>query len=153
MVKNEWILNFVLLLFGIVIIIESMHLGLGSLRRPGAGFLPFYIGALLSVVAFFSFIKNVRTAKRDRWNVNEKFFGGSALNVAAITVAAVIYVIIFPWLGFVLSTFLLLVALFKFAGIRKWVYNLLAAFLTVSITHLVFSSWLNIRFQKGILGF
>jgi putative tricarboxylic transport membrane protein len=153
MVKNEWILNLILFLFGVIILFEASRLGLGSLRRPGPGFLPFYFGLLLAVVAFFSFAKNVSRAKRAHWNVDQRFFHGSVFNVAATTGAAVIYVLIFPWLGFLLSTFILLVALFKAAGIRKWTYNLLASFLTVSITYLVFSSWLSIRFQKGIFGF
>jgi hypothetical protein len=153
MAKNEWVLNLVLFVFGAVITVESARLGLGGLHRPGVGFLPFYTGALLAVVAFFSFVKNLRVARGRNWDANERFFGRAVFNLGSILIAIVVYVLIFPWLGYVLSTFLLLVALFRAAGIRKWVHSLLTAFLTAAITYLVFFSWLKVRFPKGIFGF
>jgi uncharacterized BrkB/YihY/UPF0761 family membrane protein len=153
MVKHEWILNLVLFIFGTVIALESFRLGLGGLHRPGVGFLPFYTGALLALVAFFSLVKNLRITLGRKWDGNERFFGRAVFNLGGILIAVIVYVIIFPLFGYLLSTFLLLVALFRAAGIRKWGHNLLTTFLTVAITYLVFFSWLHIQFPKGILGF
>jgi hypothetical protein len=87
MVKNEWVLNLVLFVFGVVIAVESMRLGLGGLRRPGVGFLPFYTGALLAVVALFSFVKNLRMARRVTRDTNERFFGSAVFNLGGILIA------------------------------------------------------------------
>ena len=55
--------------------------------------------------------------------------------------------------GFLISTFLLLIFLFRAGGFRKWTPTVAIAFVTLSLSYLFFSSWLNIRFPKGFLGF
>jgi hypothetical protein len=39
------------ILFSLYVCIESWRLGVGSFFRPGAGFFPFYSGALLGVLS------------------------------------------------------------------------------------------------------
>lgn len=153
MAKKEWVIDFVILFVGIILIIESLRLGVGSIHRPAPGFLPILTGIGLSVVAFFSLIKNFLAAKRDKDGNREKLFGRSVLNVVAISIALFVYVLVFPWVGYLLSTFLLLIFLFKVGGFRRWAFVLAAAILTVSIIYLFFGSWLKIRFPKGFLGF
>lgn len=153
MAKKEWILYLVMFLIGVVVIIESLHLGLGNAHRPGVGFLPFFTGVGLSSVALLSLTKNFLTAKRENGSEREKFLGPSMLNVVKIVVALAVYVLILPWLGYLLSTFLLFIFLFKVGGFHRWVFILVASFLTVSLSYLLFSSLLNMRFPKGFLGF
>jgi len=153
MEKKEWGLNLGMLLIGVLFVIESLRLGLGSIHRPGSGFLPFYTGLGLCLVAFFSLIKNFLTARKGNGKDQEKFFARSVLKVVAIVVALIVYVLIVPWLGYLLSTFMLLLFLFKAGGFRKWALIAVAAFLTISISYLLFSYWLGLRFPKGFLGF
>lgn len=153
MVKKEWILTLAMLLVGVVFMIGSLRLGLGNVRRPGTGFLPFYTGLGLSCVALVYLFKTFLAAKRERRKVNEEFFGRSVLNVVAIFMALIVYVLLFPLLGYVLSTFLLLIFLFKAGGVRRWTSCTVDAFLAVSLSYLLFCFWLNMRFPKGFLGF
>jgi putative tricarboxylic transport membrane protein len=154
MVQKEWILNILMFLFGIVIVVESLRLGIGKLGQPGVGLFPFIAGAGLSLVTFFPAVKKFVVAKKayDR-DEGQKFFGQSILNVLLSILALVIYVFTLPWLGYLLSTFIFLAILFKIAGFRKWIFILPIAFIASSATYTLFYYWLSVRFPKGILGF
>ena len=149
----EWALNLALLLIGVVFAIEALNLGLGNIHRPGPGFLPFYVGIALSLVAFFPIIKNVLARKRGKGRDGEKPSEGFIINVVTVVVALLGYVLILARAGYLISTFLLLIFLFRAGGFRKWSLILIVAFVTLSVSYLLFGSWLNIRFPKGSLGF
>jgi putative tricarboxylic transport membrane protein len=153
MARREWILYLALLISGIVVIRESLHHGLGDVHKPGTGFLPFFSAAALSLVALYCLIKNLFIAASTDAGKAEKFFGQYVANVVIIVVALGVYVLVLPWLGYVLCTFFLFILLFKIGGFRKWSYIVLASLLTVSSSYLLFSSWLSMRFPKGFLGF
>ena len=151
MVKKEWILNLGMLLLGTVFLIESVNLGLGGIHRPGPGFLPFFTGLGLSCTALFSLIGEC-TKGRSNAGRKEKFFGQSARHVFIIAVSTGIYVLVLPRLGYLLSSFLLLIVLFKTGGFRKWSLILVTALVTVLVSYWLFSHWLGLRFPKGFVG-
>jgi len=153
MVKREWILIVTLLLIGVGFTFESLRLGLGGVHRPGMGFLPFYAGLGLSCAALVSLLKTFLAVERERGAASEKTYGRSSLRVAAILAALVLYILLVSVFGFMISTFLLLVFLFKVGGFRRWTSTLLAALLSISASYLLFCSWLSLRFPKGLLGF
>ena len=154
MAQKEWILNIVMFLFGIVIIVKSVYLGLGSLARPGVGLFPFIAGIGLVSVTFFPVVnKFIETHKECDKDVGQKFFGSSVINVLVSLIALVIYAFILQWLGYLLSTFMLLAILFKIAGFRKWLFSLIVSFISALTTYTVFFYWLHVRLPKGILGF
>lgn len=146
-------MNLAMLLIGGALVSESLRIGLGGVHRPGAGFLPFYTGLGLSFVATLSLLKNFWAVKKGGEEEREKVFGQSVSNVVVIVFALIGYVLIFRWLGYPISTFLLLIFLFRAGGFRRWTFTLVAAFLTVSLSYLLFCSWLNMRFPIGFLGF
>lgn len=146
-------LTLAMLIIGIVFVIESLFLGLGSLHRPGAGLLPFFTGTCLFLILFFSLAVTFLTARKKKIINNRKLVGHSIFKVITIIVALAVYVLLLPWLGYLMSTFLLLTFLFRAGGFQRWLLILVVAFLTVSLSYLLFSSWLNIRFPKGFLGF
>ena len=148
-----WALDLALLLTGAVFTFESLKLGLGNIHRPGPGFLPFYVGILLSLVVLFSMIGNLFVPKGKKGRDGEKSSDGSILGVVTVVFALLAYVVILAWVGYLISTFLLLIFLFRAGGFRKWAPILTVAFVTLSASYLFFSSWLNIRFPKGFLGF
>jgi len=153
MANRESVVYIAVFFIGLVFSIESLRLGLGSARHPGSGFLPFFIGVALSIIALYSLLKNFLTAKGERGRDMEKFFGGFAVNVGKIVAALTLYVLMLLWFGYILSTIILFIMLFRVGGFRRWAFILLYSFLTTSISYLVFSSWLKLRFPKGFLGF
>ncbi len=153
MAKNESILTLAMLVVGIFLTIDSLWLGLGTVHRPGVGFLPFYTGLGLTCVTLVSLIKAFLAKTKKQGTESEKMSGRAVLRVVAILVALGIYVFVLPFLGFLTGTFLLLIVLFRVGGFRRWATTLAAGFLSVSISYLLFCSWLGLRFPKGPLGF
>ena len=140
-------------LLGTVFFIESLRLGLGRAGHPGAGFMPFFVGIGLCFLGFYSLIKRSLGDPKEGERVRVKFFGHSIFRVIATVIAMSAYVILLPWLGFLISSFMLLVFLFKTGGVRKWTTILGAALLTVCISYWLFSLSLNVRLPRGIWRF
>jgi len=150
MAKKAWLVSLALLVVGIASSIEAIRLGLGSVHRPGVGFLPLLVGSCLAIIAFFSLIVDIWAALRA--GTKERLFGDSWVKVVLIVCCLGAYVLVLPIAGYLLTTFLLFIFLFRIGGVQRWSMALLAALLTASISYLVFGFLLNIRFPKGFPG-
>lgn len=153
MARNDWAANFALLLLGGAFAIASLKLNFGTVHHPGPGFLPFWTASGLILVASFSLARALVEFQRRKSAGRERLFDRSVLNVIATIVILAAYAVGLEWLGYNLSTFVLLIFLFKGGGFRSWFNILMAACLTTSFSYLVFGFWLNVRFPKGFLGF
>ena len=65
--------------------------------------------------------------------------------------ALFLYVVVFQVLGFIVSTFLLLVYLFKGLEPQSWRNALLLSAVTIAICYLVFGVFLELQFPPGVL--
>jgi putative tricarboxylic transport membrane protein len=143
------------LIVGVYTIISAYQLGLGRMRQPGPGFI--FLLAALSLVILntidlaLSFIAKPKTEKEKRdepvWlNIRwQKIF----LTLIGISV----YICAFNFLGFLLSTFLLMIFLFKTVEPTKWWVALTSSLITILISYALFRLWLKVPFPQGILGF
>ena len=129
---------------------EAGRLGFGTFGRPGPGFLPFLAGNLPG-----------RSGRRrpdpDRSSKNRaprpaavfalRTSSGSAL------VTAVLFVYVFLWdvIGFLASTFVLLLFLFRCVEPLRWGTVFLASGLTLAFTYILFSVLLGARLPAGRL--
>ncbi len=102
----------------------------------------------MSLIALYSLTRSLLSAK-----AGEKFFKGTVLNVVTVAAALIVYILILSRFGYLLSTFMLLICLFKAAGFRKWSLILAAAFLAAAFSYVLFGHWLNVRLPKGFWGF
>jgi putative tricarboxylic transport membrane protein len=153
MAKKEWGIYLVFFLIGVIIIIESCRLGLGSINSPGAGLLPLFIGLILSIPAFLLLIRTFFVPKKENHRGKEKLLGRSVLNVGRIITALVVYVLVLSRLGYLLDTFMLSVFLLRAGGYSRWTFICLASLLMTSISYLIFGGCLHINFPRGFLGF
>ncbi len=144
--------SLVWLAFAGLICLESLRLPIGSLREPGPGFLPLVVGVLLGGLSGVCFLRagveaskqaNVAWYSRERWK-----------NLVWILLALFAYAGVLDFLGFVVSTFLLLVFLFRF-GItpQRWVWAVGGGAIASLSCYAVFELWLRTQLPKGILGF
>jgi hypothetical protein len=62
-----------------------------------------------------------------------------------------IYVLIFEWLGFIISTFLLVTFLLRFLDQKKWWHILLTAGIVSSSTFIIFNVFLKLGLPEGLL--
>jgi putative tricarboxylic transport membrane protein len=152
MKKYDQMSSGIWLLFAIYICVESIRLPLGSFRDPGPGFLPLLVGILLGALSLISFFQ-ARTGKspessepwypRKRWK-----------NLIWVLGALLAYAGILDALGFLVSTFLLLIFLFRSSlEPRSWPWAIGGSLIASVSCYVVFELWLRTQLPKGFLGF
>ena len=142
---DRWIGPF-FILFSLYVCFESWRLGVGSFFRPGAGFSPFYSGALLGVLSmilgFLTFRGKVEIA--ESWT--------DVGNTATVSLALLGFALLFTWLGFVITTFLFILFLLRAVERRAWLLSASAALFISAAFYVVFGLWLKAQLPAGILG-
>jgi hypothetical protein len=138
------------LLLSALVCVESLRLGIGTLRAPGMGLMTFGVSVLLGLFSLALLFRAI--AVREGPSARPDFSGALWRRVAPVLIALVFYVWLMPVAGYLLSTFLLMSFLSLIVERQKvWrvvVFSLLATF----ITYYVFSRWLNAQFPEGLLG-
>jgi hypothetical protein len=135
---------------GLYVAYEGHRLKLGTLGSPHCGFFIFWTGlflAGLSLVLFSQTLLGPKEAKErqplwegSRWSKGAKMMG-----------ALLLYALLFKWLGFILSTFLLLLFLGKGLEPQKWRVAFILAAATTATCYLVFGVFLELQFPPGLL--
>ena len=158
MKKQDLVGGFFWLALGIFLCIGSAQLGIGKLRTPGAGFLPFLSGSLLVIFGLILTLTSLggrarapgerdhrKAGLRARWNY---------FRLPFITLAALLaYILVLGYLGFAITTFLWLFLLFKLGDPERWSSPLLFSLGIVVVSHFVFVVWLQLQLPKGPFGF
>jgi putative tricarboxylic transport membrane protein len=153
--KNRNIFSAALLfLFGLFTLREGIRLGLKvDLHNMGPGFFPFVAGILLSLLSILLIIqstidKESREQKGSFWKTQYGW-----LSVFLALCAMVAYLLILNYVGFLVSTFLLLIFLFKVTGGLKWLVAGFGGAIASVVVYLIFEVWLQAYLPRGILGF
>jgi len=135
--------------FGLYIAFEGYRLELGTLRAPKPGFLVFWGGIALSILSLVLFIQTLlpqETEKTTLWGKTLQW-----RKVLKLTASLFFYAIVLRWLGFLLSTFLLLLYLLKGLEPQRWRVALILSIVATVLCYLVFGVFLELRFPEGIL--
>ena len=139
------------LFFSVFVFIESLRLGVGTLRNPGMGFLAFGASGLLGILSLILLLQAI--CKKAEIRIQPIFAGILWIRVIFILVALLIYSQVLPFGGYLVTTFFLMGSLFWIVEQQKIGRSLILSFLTTLITYFVFSKWLNCQFPEGLLGF
>jgi putative tricarboxylic transport membrane protein len=148
--KSNRIQSLLWAVFGLYITYQGFLLKLGTARAPKPGFMIFWMGVvilLLSTLFFFETFGIPRQEHKALWQ------GGRWHRGVKLMAALFLYVAVFQMLGFILSTFLLLVYLFKGLEPQSWRNALLLSAVTIAICYLVFGVFLELQFPPGVLRF
>jgi putative tricarboxylic transport membrane protein len=131
------------------VMIFSYRMGLGGFYNPGPGLMPFLLGVLLFPLSLYLLIGSVqRKRERDEAPKEEK----SQINyrqIAIILIALFVYALLLEKLGFLITTFVFMVLLFRSVG-NRWTTVLAASVSTVLAAYFVFT-FFGVRFPEGIL--
>ena len=143
---------------GIGICLGSIKLKLGDFHTPGAGFLPFFSGVLLGIFGLILMLSMLLSQEREEKNEVDgkdrtKRHWRSFLNPSLTMVILFGYILMLEPLGFLLTTFVCLLLLFKLSEPKKWVTPLALSGATAVLSYLVFSVWLQCQLPKGLLRF
>jgi putative tricarboxylic transport membrane protein len=134
-----------------VIIWQSLELKIGSYRSPGSGYIPLAVGVGMGIVSLIIIIRAtlfVREAPPFSLGIS-----APALKKLGIVVAGIfLYALLFTDLGFVLSTFLFLVLLFKSVEPQRWPTAILWAGGATFLAYLLFCITLQCELPRGFWG-
>ena len=127
----------------------ARSLGAGAAHEPGSGFVFLWSGLLLALLALLLLAASLRERHESAADLREIAWR----NVFAVLTALVLYGIFLEEIGFVASSFLLLILLARLGGATRWASIVTIAAVAALSTFILFDVWLNIRLPKGIFGF
>ncbi len=137
-------------LAGLGITLGSLKYGFGTLQAPGAGFITFFAGAVLSLLSVALFLSSLKS-ERVRKGVGVLWEGLEVGKVIYVLFLLVAYTLILKHLGFLISTFGLLCLLFRVKATYHLMKVILMSLLITSGAYLLFQVWLKVQLPRGIL--
>lgn len=140
---------------GIYAAISAYRLGFGSFTQPGPGFIFVLMALLLMVLSAIDLGATlIRKEKAGEENPDDILWSGVRWQkVLLLIVGLSVYISVFNFLGFLFSTFLLMLFLFKVDEPTRWWVAILESFITILFSYGLFGLWLKVSFPQGILGF
>jgi putative tricarboxylic transport membrane protein len=132
-----------------LILFEASRLGFGSIRVPQTGFFPSVLATLL---LFFSIALLVQTRRQARSESRAQSIKSKAWIRLSITVAAMLgFALVLEKLGFLLSTFIVMLLLLRVIEPQKWSRVIAVALVTALVSYFLFARLLNIPLPAGVL--
>ena len=136
---------------GIGISYGGYDLHLGNLRDPGPGFMFFWVGVIMIGLSLIVLIKAVRE-KGQRGELKVLWTQIRWKKVLLVLAALSVYAYVLTPLGFIPTTILLLIFLFKAVEPQKWSYAILGAVVCTLAAYGLFGFWLGCQLPQGLLG-
>jgi len=138
----------VLVVFGVVAVEEARKLRIGSVVRPGPGFFPLVLAAAFTVVC----VALAVVAFRDRRGRDGQASSLRWPKIAVTAGALFVYALVLERVGFVVSTFALLLFFFRGLERQRWSVALAGSIVTACVTYLVFKVWLHVQLPPAPWG-
>jgi putative tricarboxylic transport membrane protein len=143
--------SLIIIVISAIFCISSLKLGLGRFNDPGPGLIPFWVGCFL---VFLSLGVIIETYIWDKSRTKIRLFEkGRRKVVLEVLLSFIGYYMVLNILGFILSTFLFLIFLFKISGGETWKVALIESAITIIGTYCLFVYAVGITFPVGFLGF
>jgi hypothetical protein len=139
------------LLVSMAVFVESIRLGIGSLHNPGMGFLTFGASGILGILSLTLLLQT--SLRKEKGAAATLFPTALWKRVVLVLMILVVYSRLMPVMGYLISTFLLMTALFWILERKKIALVLVSSVLSTLLTYIVFSKWLNCQFPDGLFGF
>ncbi len=138
---------------GAVFVIGAWQQGLIRKGIPGPGFLPFICGIILIGLSLMVLVPALRTGPGEKRGAGKKFFleKGSLRRLSYAMAFLVGYGIFLPIAGFILTTFVFMLFMFRLMEPQKWSRVFLLAASTAALAYFLFAS-LEVQLPQGILG-
>ena len=135
---------------GVWVAIGGWRLQFGEWKNPGPGFIPVLSGILIFLLSALWLVMTLVK----KWGMGERkiFFSepGSSLKVILSVLALVFYAILLDRVGFMISTFVLLIFLFRAIEPQSWKISIAMAFIVTFFCVFCFQVWLQVQFPEGL---
>jgi putative tricarboxylic transport membrane protein len=140
------------LVFGLLVMSGSFHQGLGILQAPGSGFLSFLAGTFVILMALIVLVQSF-WGQDTQGKMSALWKDLKWRRPAAVSLLILAYILGLERLGFVLTSLLFLLVIFKWVEKFHWQKTLLVTVLAVGFSYLLFHTFLKASLPRGILGF
>ncbi|AFM25923.1 tripartite tricarboxylate transporter TctB family protein [Desulfomonile tiedjei] len=136
---------------GLFFTLYARRVDIGNWNEPGPGFLPFWAGITLTIMAVALFIGSLRSTgvklppffpQADSWK-----------RVAATSLAMIVYALILNFVGFTIATFVFVGFLAKCIFPQTWMRTVIVAGLSALGARFLFIDLLKTQLPLGFLGF
>ncbi len=130
----------------------SWRIRLGSFREPGPGFVAFASGLSLVVIGLIMTLskKYSKPASDSGHSAGRPFLRLPRFSLVYTILVLVGYGLVLDLLGYLITTFLVMFALFYDRAANRFLPSVLASLLTVVSTYLIFETWLRVQLPRGI---
>ena len=138
------------LAISILVAVMAIDLGLGTFSSPGSGFVFFWSSLGLGALSVILILKSI-LGKGEANPFVDLWKGLKWGNTVFALVMLLLYAFILTTLGFMLSTFMLMIGLF---GMGKSPYRvvILSALITTILSFVIFRYFLEVHLPRGIIG-
>lgn len=150
--KNaEIYLNLFFILFGGVVFGLSSGMRYYSEFGPGPGLLPLWTSGLIILFGIVNLIKTIKANKESMSFASILPKGSGLINLLVTLGALLFFIVIVNFVGFVISSVLMLFALFSRG--YKWYWGLGLSILVTGIIYVVFVTLLSVPLPLNSFGF
>jgi len=152
MQKADRVTGLVVLIFSLALVEGARRMPPSATFGPGAGFLPFWCGALLAALSILLMVQSFRK----RLDPAQKAIfpsGRTLLSLGAVIVGLTAYILTLESLGFLVGTGLLTAFLLGVVEKEKWGTTILVAVLNSAGLYLVFQVLLGVNLPVNRFGF
>jgi putative tricarboxylic transport membrane protein len=153
MKKADLITGIVLLVLSGLVIGEAWRMPDSASFGPGAGFLPFWVGVILAVLAVLLLV-SVWTRQVTEKDISSPFPGKKAmLAITGVLGGLAAYILLIEVLGFLVDTFLYVAFLLGVVERERWRLTVSVALFTTIGLYVIFQVLLTIGLPKNMFGF
>jgi hypothetical protein len=138
------------LLFGAIVIVDSVRLGFGwqEIHGPRPGYFPFYIGLIMCVASLVNVVRALMVRGADNKTFVEV---GQLKMVLAVLVPTALYALLVTWIGIYVSSVLFIGFFMRWLGKYPWWKVAGVSLGTAVVLYLVFEKWFKVPLPKGPL--
>ena len=152
MKRDETIVGAVIFLFGGITVLLSLRMPIGTFRAAGTGMFPLILGILLMILSGAFILKIFFQGREGQVKKASIESSTSPIQLILFLGTMALATLFLNRLGYPLTSFLLLVALLRILGVKRWGLNILISVVTAVGSYFLFVQWLNIPMPKGWIG-
>lgn len=139
------------LAISIAVFVGSVQLGIGTARQPGPGFITSGASGLLGIISLIIFLKTL--ARKEQSGEAIAIFRGTLWwRVLLSGFAILAFALVMPTLGYLITTFVLMLFLYFMIHEQKWYWVIISSLLSSLGSYYLFSKLLNCQFPDGLFG-
>ncbi|OGP62010.1 MAG: hypothetical protein A2170_11360 [Deltaproteobacteria bacterium RBG_13_53_10] len=133
--------------FSVIIFFSSLQLGIGNPKSPGPGFAPLLASVLVFSLSLLVLIQGMRVSEEKKRRPKDRNY---LLKPTFLVLAVLGYSFLLNVLGYLVTAFLLMFAMFSIGEPKKLSRNLIIAAIVIIMSFILFRKLLGVQLPKGI---